>query len=87
MMRIDGRELNYKTSMRQDCSKSLLLLRLFLGHPLYWACQVFGWGGVWVFAMFHILIDPYVHTFRFFKVPFFFLAWAAFPISTGCSSG
>ncbi len=58
MMRIDGRAIKYTAPMQRDRSKGLDVLRLFLGRPLYWVCQVYGWGGIWGFAMFHIVIDP-----------------------------
>ncbi len=58
MLRIDGRTLNYQARMHQRPSKVILLARLFLGHPLYWACQVFGWGSVCVISLLHVLIDP-----------------------------
>jgi two-component system LytT family sensor kinase len=32
--------------------------RLFLGHPLYWVCQVGGWGCVWITGQIHILLQP-----------------------------
>ena len=33
-------------------------VRLFLGHPLYWVCQVCGWGSVWMISQLHVLLDP-----------------------------
>ncbi|MEI9998670.1 MAG: histidine kinase, partial [Verrucomicrobiota bacterium] len=34
------------------------LLHLFLGHRLYWLCQIFGWGGLLVIDSVHLLTDP-----------------------------
>lgn len=80
MMRIDGREVNYKELMHRDCTKrSFLLLRLFLGHPLYWACQVFGWGGIWMITLFHVLIDPVHARLSFYES-------SALLLSLGCFS-
>jgi two-component system LytT family sensor kinase len=44
--------------MHQKTAKGNSLLRLLLGHPLYWACQVFGWGCVWAISLLHVLIGP-----------------------------
>ncbi len=30
---------------------------MVFGHPLYWACQAFGWGGIWTISLLHVLID------------------------------
>ena len=33
-------------------------VQLFLGHPLYWVCQVGGWGCLWITGQIHILVQP-----------------------------
>lgn len=64
--------------MRRNRSKSSLVFRLLWGHPLYWACQVFGWGCIWIIDMLHVLIDPPRLPISYFHSTVFLLSLACF---------